>query len=95
MRRVVHVEMNRERRMPDMDLMSAKGRFAHHVRGARGADVYWSCKRKGRYSNENDARRAARKMALRYGQTMHHYYCKYCEGYHLTKRVSRKAEGEE
>jgi len=94
-RRVVHVVRYSARKMPEADLMSAKGRFRRQTRDARGADVYWSCKRKGRYPNENEARRAARKMALRYGQDMFHYYCKYCDGYHLTRKGRRRTEGEE
>lgn len=88
-RRVVHIAGHVPKKMPSFDLSTAKKRFRHHTEDARGADVYWSCKRKDRYPNENDARRATRKMALRYGQTMYHYYCKYCEGYHLTKKAPR------
>ena len=88
-RRVVHVEGVKSHRMCDPHLETARGRFYRQTRFARKGDVYWSCKRKGRYNAESDASRAARKMAFRYGTEMFYYYCKYCEGYHLTKKKPR------
>ncbi len=48
--------------------------------------VYKTCKRKGRYTTENEASKAARRMEMRFGLKMRAYYCKFCEGWHLTKK---------
>lgn len=89
-RRVVHREGDEAGRLRELHLETAQGRFRHQTAEARAGDVYWACKRKGRYRTENDARRGARKMAFRYGQTMYFYCCPYCHGFHLTKRENKE-----
>ena len=91
-RRVVHIHSSHAKlhRIGDPHLETAAGRFSKHTRGAYGGEVYWSCKRKSRYRTESDANRAARKMEVRYGKKMFSYYCKYCSGYHLTKKPRKE-----
>ena len=91
-RRVVHRETEEmePRRMRDLRLETAEGRFKYQTAETRAGDVYWACKRKGRYRTENDARRGARKMSFRYGQPMYFYCCQYCHGYHLTKKPNKE-----
>ena len=91
-RRVIRpaTEVVELRRMRDLQLETAQGRFRHQTAEARAGDVYWACKRKGRYRTENDARRGARKMSFRYGQPMYFYCCQYCHGFHLTKRENKE-----
>lgn len=93
-RRATHMISIPKAKVHEVDLSTAKARFRYHTRDARGADVFRSCKRKDRYPDENSARRATRKMAVRYGQTMYHYYCKYCEGFHLSKKAPMKGKEE-
>lgn len=91
-RRVVHMHSNqiKSQKIVDPHLETAAGRYSKHTCAAYGGIVYWSCKRKSRYRTENDATRAARKMEVRYGKKMFSYYCKYCSGYHLTKKPRKE-----
>ena len=89
---ISHATVNKAR-IQDVDLSIASNRSRRNVQNAKSGVVHWSCKRKGRYKSERDAQRAARRMSMRYDVTMRHYYCKFCNGYHLTKK-SYKEEGE-
>ncbi len=60
--------------------------------GAPGWIVYKTCKRKGRYTNDNEARKAAKRMEMRYGRKLRAYYCEFCDGWHLTKQLSAEEE---
>lgn len=42
---------------------------------------YRDCKSKRRWSDYNEASKQAKKIGLRV------YYCKYCDGYHLSSRA--------
>lgn len=90
-RRVIRRHEVVVKKMLDYHLESASNRFKKHTENIRGADVYWACKRKGRYRNQSDAQKASRKMTLRYGVQMYSYFCKFCQGWHLTKKA-RKGE---
>lgn len=74
------------------DKTTAKGRFASNTSRVRGADVYRSCTRKSRYKTNQEAQKAARKMSFMYGTEMRSYYCRFCEGYHLTKKPLKIVE---
>lgn len=82
-------EKKGKEKVQDPDLRTAKGRFAKHTQDVHGGIVYWACKRKSRYPNQNTANRAAKKMTVRFGVKMFVYYCRYCEGYHLTKKEQK------
>lgn len=81
-RRAVHRSMQGlpVRRRP---MESAKDRFRAATEGARGWDVYRSCKSKIRYKSDIRAEKEARRMFRRYGEESRIYYCKFCNGYHL------------
>ena len=91
-RRAVHNYECGSKRMCDYHLENAEMRFKKHTEGFRGAEVYWACKRKSRYRNQIDAQKAARKMTLRHGVQMYSYYCKFCQGWHLTKKERKDKE---
>jgi len=44
-----------------------------------------ACLRKNAYANQNDARHAAKGMALAYDRTVETYKCPFCPNWHLTK----------
>lgn len=94
-RRTLHSQYSNPRKMHDLHLETAIGRFKHHTQGSSRGKVYWECARKSRYRTGNDASRAAKKMEMRYGTKMYYYYCRYCEGYHLTKKAPREIENHE
>lgn len=55
-------------------------------------EVYGQCKRKHRYKTPQDAKITAQKVLRERGTVLHCYFCKFCNGYHLTK-MQRKSGG--
>jgi len=53
-------------------------------------DLYWSCIRKKRLSDEKLARQVAHRASERAGIPIRWYGCTSCGGYHLTKRPKEK-----
>ena len=68
------------------DLQTPKGRFRRHTEHVHGFEVYKSCISKKRWVSEHDANKWAKNFAARFGKQQHAYYCRFCEGYHLTTR---------
>ena len=59
----------------------------NHWKEDRHSD-WQSCKRKRRYRNESDARRALKYCRKKRGVELDFYYCNRCGGYHLTSRIN-------
>ena len=74
------------------DLWTAKGRFDAAAEGERGFVVYRSCKSKRRFNSESVASKRAKEMTRRFGEKQRAYYCKFCNGYHLTTKCREELE---
>ena len=69
------------------DLGTVVGRFRHNTRNARGALVYSQCTKKERYDDEFRANEVAIRRMRSGGPSLRVYYCMFCEGFHITKRL--------
>ena len=89
-KRSIHRVLAPQTKMVDYHLETAKGRFKHHTRNARSGVVYWECGRKSRFRTECEAAQYAKKFQVRYGVRMYYYPCRFCEGFHLTKKERKE-----
>ena len=55
---------------------------------------YNSCKRKVRYRTEGEALKALHKCKQKRDAELDYYYCEFCNGFHLTKRMDFLWNGE-
>lgn len=87
-RRAVHHSM-RGLTVRERNMVGARNFHRHVIEKARGRDVYFSCRAKRRFRDETQAAKKGRQMARRYGVLSRVYYCRYCNGYHLTTKACR------
>ena len=75
----------------EFNLRSAKGRLQRLMYRVERGIVYSQCLGKKRYSSENHAKEIRRSCIRRGAEYLRVYYCRWCNGYHLTKRPYRES----
>jgi hypothetical protein len=56
---------------------------------SKRSSKWWGCLRKRRFDNKGDASREAHKASRRTGEPIYIYWCRHCQGLHLTRKEQR------
>ena len=75
----------------EFNLLSVKGRLQRRMCGVERGIVYSQCLGKKRYASESRAKEIRRNRIRRGAEYLRVYYCRWCNGYHLTKRPYRES----